>query len=64
MGGIVRALAAIVGLWLVVGGALARRHEAQVAHVLDRASGLVIHGQQLAAYRRGYGIALTRVGDA
>jgi hypothetical protein len=48
--GVVRVLAAFVGLWLVVGSALGMRHEAQVAHVLDRGTGLVVHASQLAGH--------------
>ena len=40
-----RVLAAIVGLWFVVGGVLGHAHEAHVAHVIDRTSGLAIHGE-------------------
>jgi hypothetical protein len=42
-----RLLAAIVGLWFVVGGVLGDAHEAHVAHVIDRASGLAVHGEHV-----------------
>ena len=43
-------VASLVALWLVVSGALAARHEAQVAHVVDQRSGLVVHATHLTGH--------------
>lgn len=45
-----RVVASLVALWLVVGGALAARHTAQVAHVVDQRSGLVLHASHLTGH--------------
>jgi len=45
-----RAGVAILALWFVMCGVLGRRHEAQVAHVVDPATGLVVHAQHLAGH--------------
>lgn len=45
-----RVLAAIVGTWLVVSGALGVRHEAQIGHVLDSKTGLVVHTQRIVGH--------------
>ena len=47
-----RVVAAIVALWFVLGGVLATRHEARVAHVQDR-SGHVVHAQALVGTHDG-----------
>src|SRR5260221_14792879 len=45
-----RVLAAIIGTWLVVSGALGTRHEAQVGHVLDPKTGLIVHAAQIVGH--------------
>jgi hypothetical protein len=42
-----RSFAAVVGLWLVLAGALGTRHEAQVAHVVDPHTGELRHASAL-----------------
>jgi hypothetical protein len=42
-----RLLAIVIGLWFVACGALGTRHEAEVAHVVDRATGQVRHAEQM-----------------
>jgi len=41
-----RVLAAIAGVWLVAWAVFAMRHEAQVAHVLDHATGQMVHADR------------------
>jgi hypothetical protein len=49
----VRVIAAATAVWLVVGGVLAARHEATVAHVRDAVGGYV-HGKALAGHHSGH----------
>jgi hypothetical protein len=46
-GGVRRAVAACIGVWLVACGVLASRHEADVAHVRDLRTGAVVHAAHL-----------------
>lgn len=48
-----RGVAAITAVWLVVCGVLAMRHEAQVAHVRDRA-GAYVHARTLVGHHAGH----------
>lgn len=48
-----RGIAAITAVWLVVCGVLAMRHEAQVAHVRDRA-GAYVHARALLGHHAGH----------
>ena len=48
-----RGIAAITAVWLVVCGVVAMRHEAQVAHVRDRA-GAYVHARALIGHHAGH----------
>jgi len=45
-----RVLVAALAVLFVTSGVLGIRHEAQVAHVLDRSTGLIVHAQHLAGH--------------
>jgi len=42
-----KTLAALIGVWLVACGFLARRHEATVAHAVELRTGQLVHAERL-----------------
>jgi hypothetical protein len=45
-----KTLAALIGVWLVACGFLARQHEATVAHAVERATGQLVHAERLSGH--------------
>lgn len=44
-----RLVAACIGVWLIACGALGAHHAAQVAHVVDRQTGAIVHAEPLSS---------------